>query len=147
MNAAGSNAERNIAILQAYFDAINSWDFDAMLELLHEEISYELPYAPGPFPRVTKGLDDVMAFLRGVPDFAEEENLSDFEIHAFADDPNELVAEYRSDMKLTSGRDYKNTYVVRATIRDGRILRFVEYFDAVPLVEALGGSVSIPEAT
>lgn len=147
MNAAGSTAESNIAILQAYFDAINSWDFDAMLELLHEEISYELPYAPGPFPRVTKGLDDVMAFLRGVPDFAEEENLSDFEIHAFADDPNELVAEYRSDMKLTSGRDYKNTYVVRATIRDGRILRFVEYFDAVPLVEALGGSVSIPEAT
>jgi ketosteroid isomerase-like protein len=132
------------AILRRYLEAINAWDFAAMRELLHVDISYELPYAPGPFPRVTKGLDNVMAFLESVPDFAEEENLSDVVVHELADDVRELVAEYRSNMKLTSGQPYANSYVVRATIRDGRILRFVEYFDPVPLIVAIGGSVELP---
>ena len=57
--------------------------------------------------------------------------MQDFSIHAFADDPNELVAEYRSDMKLKSGREYSNTYVVRATVKDGKLIRFREHFDAL----------------
>ena len=68
-------------------------------------------------------------------------------INQFADDENELVAEYRSDMKLTNGRPYANTYIVRATISGGRIVRFVEYFDPVPLIEAIGGSVQLPTIT
>jgi ketosteroid isomerase-like protein len=137
-------AARNVATLRRYLDAINGWDFAAMRRLLHDEISYELPYAPEPFPRVTQGFDAVMAFLESVPDFAEEENLFNITINAFASEPNELVAEYRSDMKLTNGRLYKNTYVVRATIRDERIVRFVEYFDPVPLIVAIGGRVEVP---
>jgi ketosteroid isomerase-like protein len=105
-------------ILRRYLSAINGWDFAAMRELLHEDISYELPFAPSAFPRVTQGFDAVMAFLESVPDFAEEENLFAIVIHRFADDDRELVAEYRSDMKLASGRPYSNRYVVRATIKD-----------------------------
>ena len=140
-------SNRNADTLRRYLDAINSWDFEAMRTLLHEDISYELPYAPEPFPRVTQGIEAVMAFLQSVPDFAEDENLSDISINAFATQPNELVAEYRSDMKLTSGRDYKNTYVVRATLRDERIVRFVEYFDPVPLIVAIGGRVDLSTET
>ena len=47
-------------------------------------------------------------------------------------------------MKLTNGRPYSNTYIVRATIDGGRIIRFVEYFDPVPLIEAIGGTVHVP---
>ena len=140
-------SNRNADTLRRYLDAINSWDFEAMRTLLHEDISYELPYAPEPFPRVTQGIEAVMAFLQSVPDFAEDENLSDISINAFATKPNELVAEYRSDMKLTSGRDYKNTYIVRATLRDERIVRFVEYFDPVPLIVAIGGRVDVSAET
>ena len=87
-----------------------------------------------------------MTFLESVPGFAEEENLSEIVINRFADDDHELVAEYRSDMKLTNGRPYSNTYIVRATIDDDKIVRFVEYFDPVPLIEAIGGTVQIPSA-
>jgi ketosteroid isomerase-like protein len=139
-----STHEDGTVLLRRYLDAINGWDFAAMRELLHRDISYELPFAPSAFPRVTKGLDNVMAFLESVPSFAAEENLSDIVIHQFADDANELVAEYRSDMRLTNGRPYVNTYVVRATVSDRRLLRFVEYFDPVPLIEAIGGTVELP---
>ena len=138
-------AQQNIALLQRHLDAINAWDFDAMRAILHPDISLELPFVVGDFPKVTQGFDAVMEFMQAVPAFAEAENLHDFSIHAFADDPNELVAEYRSDMKLTSGRPYRNTYVVRATVRDGKLVLFREYFDSIPLLEALGGSVSLPD--
>ena len=136
-------ARQNVALLRRHLDAINAWDFATMREVLHPDISLELPFVVDPFPKVTRGLDAVMAFMESVPDFAETENLHDFRIHAFADDPNELVAEYQSDMKLTSGREYTNTYVVRATVRDGKLVRFCEYFDAIRLLVAVGGSVTV----
>ena len=139
-------AQQNIALLQRHLNAINAWDFDAMREILHPDISLELPFVVGDFPKVTKGFDAVMEFMQAVPAFAEAENLHDFSIHAFADDPNELVAEYRSDMTLTNGRPYRNTYVVRATVRDGKLIRFREHFDSIALLEALGGSVTLPES-
>ena len=145
MSTTDSNTD-SVQILRRYLDAINGWDFAAMRELLHHDISYELPYAPSAFPRVTQGLDNVMTFLESVPGFAEEENLSEIVINRFADDDHELVAEYRSDMKLTNGRPYSNTYIVRATIEDDKIVRFVEYFDPVPLIEVIGGTVQIPSA-
>ena len=137
-------AQHNIALLRRHLDAINSWDFATMREIFHPDISLELPFVIEPFPKVTKGFDEVMAFMESVPDFAEAENLQDFSIHAFADDPNELVAEYRSDMILKSGREYRNTYVVRATIKDGKLIRFREHFDSIPLLLAIGGSVTMP---
>jgi ketosteroid isomerase-like protein len=134
----------NIALLRRHLDAINSWDFATMRDILHPDISLELPFVIEPFPKVTQGIDEVMAFMESVPEFAEAENLHDFEIHAFADDPNELVAEYRSDMTLKSGREYRNSYVVRATVKDGKLIRFREHFDSIPLLIAIGGSVTLP---
>jgi ketosteroid isomerase-like protein len=140
-----NQAQQNIALLQRHLDAINAWDFATMRELLHQDVSLELPFVVDPFPKVTNGFEAVMAFMESVPEFAEAENLHDFSIHAFADDPNELVAEYRSDMKLTNGRHYTNTYVVRATVKDGKLIRFCEYFDSIRLLTAIGGSVTPPE--
>ncbi len=34
--------------------------------------------------------------------------------------------------------------MVRATVQDGKIVRFAEYFDPIKLVIAMGGTVSIP---
>jgi ketosteroid isomerase-like protein len=140
----GNLAQRNVALLQRHLDAINDWDFATMRELLHPDVSLELPFVVEPFPKVTQGFDAVMAFMETVPEFAEAENLHDFSIHALADDPNELIAEYRSDMKLRSGREYSNTYVVRATVRDGKLIRFREHFDAIRLLVAIGGSFTLP---
>lgn len=139
-------AIRNIELLQRHLNAINTWDFDAMREILHPEVTLELPFVVDPFPRSVSGFDNVMAFMESVPEFAEAENLHDFTINAFASDPNELVAEYVSDMKLKNGREYKNSYVVRATVRDGKLARFREYFDGIRLLRALGGDTVMPEA-
>jgi len=87
---------------------------------------------------------DILAFTASVPDFALSENLHDFEVHAFADDPNELYMEFKSDMTLKSGREYKNDYLARMTVKDGKVFRFVEYPEPIRLLYSLGGSINPP---
>ena len=131
MNNHAALAEANKALLQRHFDAINSWNFDDMRQYLHADIVLQLPFVVDPFPSEVSGFDAVMKFMESVPEFAEEENLHGFTISTLAEDPNELVAEYVSDMKLKNGNEYKNTYVVRATVRDGKLVLFREYFDGI----------------
>jgi ketosteroid isomerase-like protein len=138
-------AKQNRKLVEEYLQAINSWDFDAMRRLLHADISYELPFAPGPFPKVTKGLDPTIEFIQSVVDFIEPENLHDISVEEYASDPNELVAEYKSDTRIkATNLEYRNDYVVRFSIQDGKIIRFAEYFDPIKLVLAMGGTVSVP---
>ncbi|MCU1359266.1 MAG: hypothetical protein JWN99_555 [Ilumatobacteraceae bacterium] len=139
-----SLAEQNVALLQRFFDSLNSWDFEAMRQIFHPDVVVDLPYVFEPFPSEVRGFDAVMAFMEGVPDFAEAENLSDFSLHAFADDPNELVAEFRSDMKLRNGREHKNQYVVRATVCDGKLILYREYMNPIKLLMAVGGKIVPP---
>ena len=139
-------ATQNIALLQRFFDAINAWDFAAMREIFHPDISFELPWVIEPFPKKKSGFDETIAFMESVPEFAEAENLYGFTINVFADDPNELVAEYDSDMKLKSGRDYTNEYIVRATVKDGKLIMFREYMDSTKLLAAMGGGIRLPES-
>jgi uncharacterized protein len=130
----------NIDAVQAYLEAINRWDFAAMRGLLHPAVTYALPYAPPGFARRTQGRDAVMAFLESIPATVVDGsgNLQDVRIEAFASDPNELLAEYTSDMKLIpTGRRYRNEYLTRLTMSEGCILHFREYFDPIRLVAAL----------
>jgi ketosteroid isomerase-like protein len=134
--------ERNMAIVRRYIDAINRWDFDAKRELLAEDAVFEMPYAPEGFERRIDGRDNILAFVETIPSIIDAENLHDVRLETYYSDPGEIIAEYRSDMVLKpTGAEYRNEYVSRFTVRDGRITRFAEHYDPIRLVVALGGSV------
>jgi uncharacterized protein len=134
--------EQNMAVVRRYIDAINRWDFDTKRELLADDAIFEMPYAPEGFERRITGRDDIIAFVETVPAIIDAENLHDVRLATFHADPGEIVAEYRSDMVIKpTNAPYRNEYVSRFTVRDGRITRFAEYYDPIRLVVALGGSV------
>jgi uncharacterized protein len=133
---------RNLAIVGRYIDAINRWDFDAKRELLAVDAVFEMPFAPSGFERKIVGRDNIIAFVQTVPSIIDAENLHDVRIETYSSDPGEIVAEYKSDMVIKpTGAPYRNEYVSRFTVRDGKIKRFAEYYDPIRLVIALGGSV------
>jgi uncharacterized protein len=135
--------ERNLDIIGRYIDAINRWDFDTQRELLADDAVFEMPYAPDGFERRFVGREDIIAFVETIPSIIDAENLHDVRLETFASDPGEIVAEYRSDMLIKpTNAVYRNEYVGRFTVRDGRIARFAEYYDPIRLVIALGGSVN-----
>lgn len=135
---------RNIVLVRRFLDAVNTWDFDGMAELIEDDFVFEMPFAPPGFDRRIEGKGPFLAFVREVPSLIDEERLHDVTVETYASDPNELVAEYKSDMNvLTTGANYKSTYVSRFTVRNGRLARFAECFDAIALVLAMGGAVEI----
>ena len=134
--------KQNMATVQAHIDAINAWDFDRMRELLGEDALFEMPFSPPGFDRQIRGRDNILAFVETVPSIIDAENLQAVDMHTFHDDPGEIVATYKSDMEIKPKMTpYKNDYVGRWTVRDGKITYFAEYYDPIRLVEALGGSV------
>jgi ketosteroid isomerase-like protein len=137
-----------MAVASRYIDAINGWDFETMRELLAEDAVFEMPFAPDGFERKLVGRENILAFVTTVPDFIDAENLHDVRLQTYHADPGEVVAEYKSDMVLKpTGLEYRNEYVSRFTVRDGRITRFAEYYDPIRLVVALGGTVETGEAS
>jgi len=134
--------EANIAVVRRYIDAINAWDFDTKRALLAEDAVFEMPFAPEGFQRRFVGRDDIIAFVQTIPAIIDAENLHDVRLETYNSDPGEIIAEYRSDMVIKPhGAEYRNEYVSRFTVREGRIARFAEYFDPIRLVIALGGTV------
>jgi ketosteroid isomerase-like protein len=138
----------NIELVRRMINAINREDMSALEAVLHEEAVLELAYCPEPFPALTSPRDAIIAFISSVPGWLEPENLHDVRVETYASNPNELVAEYKSSTRVkASGAPYNNEYVVRLSVRDGRIIRFAEYFDPIRLVTALGGTVELPHRT
>lgn len=131
----------NIAVVRRYIDAINVWDFEVKDELLADDAVFEMPYAPPGWDRKMEGKATIMPFLKQIPAVIEAENLHDVRIDTLGSDPGEVIADYRSDMKMVIPVEYRNEYIGRFTVRDGRITRFAEYYDPCKLIIALGGSV------
>jgi ketosteroid isomerase-like protein len=72
-------------------------------------------------------------------------NFTGYRIDALEGRPGEWVAEYSSDTRvIPTDRPYRNTYISRFSVREGRITRLAEFFDPIVLVTALGGEVRMP---
>jgi ketosteroid isomerase-like protein len=136
--------QTNMAIAERYLQAINDWDFDVKRELLAPDVVFEMRWAPDGFPRRIDGVAAVMEFLAPLPESIITEGLYDIRVETLHSDPGRVVTFYKSDMKMVQPVEYKNEYVTCFTIRDGKIVHFLEYFDPIPLVVAFGGSVAPP---
>jgi len=140
--------QQTVDIVTRYIDAINAWDFDTKRTLLAPDVVFEMPFAPPGFQRRFASAEAYLAFARKAKDIVGDENLHDLRVETFASDPGEAICFYKGDMTIqASGAPYKNQYLSRFTVRAGRITRFAEYYDPVPLLVALGGSVAIDLAT
>lgn len=134
---------KNLDLVRAYTDALNTWDIDTMRDLSTEDVVFELPFRPPTFERETVGREAYMDVLAQARDHMIDgsENLHDLTLDTLASDPDTVIATYKSDMLLRSGVRYVNEYISRFVCRDGKIARFVEYYDSIILFRALGGTL------
>jgi ketosteroid isomerase-like protein len=130
-------------VVVAYLDAVGRLDLPAIEATFADDVELVLPYAPPGFPKVSHGRTEAMrVYPEGV---MEPMRFADYRIDALEGRPGEYVAEYTSDTTvLPTGLPYRNTYISRFSVRDGRITRLAEFFDPIVLVTALGGAVTTP---
>ncbi|MGX1596071.1 nuclear transport factor 2 family protein [Dietzia maris] len=138
--------KKNLELVRRYTDALNAWDIATMREMSTEDVVFELPFRPPSFGRETVGRDAYMEVLEQARDHMIDgsENLHDLVLDTLAGDPDVVIATYKSDMKLRSGAQYPNEYISRFVLRDGKVARFVEYYDPIKLFTAMGGSLVEP---
>lgn len=133
-------------VVRRYLDVMNALDIDALADLFTDDVVVRLPFAPNPVPKVTEGREAVLALYSGFPSLVSPLGFHDVRIEAMAE-PGDYVAEYRSDCTmLATGRPYRNSYIARFRVRDGRLAAFAEYFDPLVFLEAMGGTVQTPAA-
>lgn len=137
---------RNMEIVREYIDAINAWDFAKKSELLADDAVLEMPFAPEPFSRRLEGRENIIAFVETIPPLIDAENLHDVWMDTLHGDPGEIVCTYKSDMEINPDKvPYRNNYITRWTVRDGKVTHFAEFYDGIELIKSLGGTVETVE--
>lgn len=127
-------------LIREYVDAVNAWDFDRLEQLLDEQAVLELPYVPPGVESRYEGRATMLAFMREVAKHIPSENQHDLKLDTLHDEPGTVIATYKSDMRI-DGRPYRNKYVGVFKVHNGRVKLFVEYFDPIKLLVAMGGKV------
>ena len=85
-------------------------------------------------------------YYTALPEMVGALNFSGYQIRA-TESPGEYVAEYTSDATMrATGATYRNTYITKVTVTEGKIAELTEFFDPIRLVEAMGGAI-VPPAT
>lgn len=126
------------ALARAFLDGLSAMDVDAALSVFADDAVQEMPYAPAGFPDRLEGIAALRRQYGGLPDaFASMR----FVVDRVVASGDVAVLEYHGEVELTDGRRYDNDYAGIFEARDGRLVRFVERFDPIVLVEAFGDSV------
>jgi uncharacterized protein len=112
--------------------------------LIADDILWELAYAPSVgHPARLSGRDEVVrhvTWFRGAVDRFRFFNLA---IHPF-EDPAGAVGEVEAEGIIKStGRVYRQNYVVFLRVADGKIAFIREYFDPVRAAKAMGLSIVV----
>jgi uncharacterized protein len=109
-----------------------------------EDAVLALPYAHAGTPREVVGRDAIIDYVGLLGDHFPEGIFFGHTFDTLADNPNEVIARYSASTELlSSGSHYENTYVTLIEAREGKVVRYTEYFDPINWIEAQGGSVQL----
>jgi ketosteroid isomerase-like protein len=132
-------------IAQGYLEALSGRDIDKMRPLLHDDFVLESPYnLTGTNLAGESDSGDAWAGKEKACQKFEQafRNMVDMTIRDVdispTTDPDVVFAELRGDMTMATGKPYKNLYVLRFDIVDGKIRKVTEYRNPVTAAIAFG---------
>lgn len=127
--------DRNVAIATELMERFGH-DMDGWYDHLHDDIVMEFPFgACVGMPTRIEGRAACAAVFQAVCD-AVQVQFSNIRISPMAD-PNRLVAEY-TGYSEPGGTIYNQTYISVQEYRDGKMILFREYWNAVVVRDAFG---------
>jgi ketosteroid isomerase-like protein len=142
-----SAAIDTVGVVERFMAAMSTLDTVAMLAEVADDVVVRLPAAPPGLPREAVGKSAFAEFLAGVGLLWTSWSMPRCAVHALADDPDRAVVEYASDSVNSDGSPYRNTYLSMATVRGGRLVEFVEFFDTEQVARAVAALAATRGAT
>jgi ketosteroid isomerase-like protein len=134
------------AVARRYLAALETFDVSSVMVLVADDMIMEYPFRESgdnspENARIIKGRNAVeMALRQGLP---LEETIR-FELESFTSsaDRKTVFVECRGDMIMKGGRSYKNRYIFRVDVSDGKIKRVREYLNPVTAGLAFGRPIA-----
>lgn len=126
-------------LVRRSLDTFLAKDMKAWADLCAEDVVVEFPFAPEGSPARLEGRAAVYAYLRGYPDLIDVQRITSLRIHS-TDDPDTAVADWSvTGRVLANGNPYDMSYATFVTFKDGRIVKYREYWNPLAFLKALGG--------
>ncbi|MEV7329885.1 nuclear transport factor 2 family protein [Micromonospora sp. NPDC093244] len=124
-----------------HMEYLSSGRIPEWVALFTEDGVLEFPYAPEGYPTRTAGKANLHEYMKNFPEHFKVE-FTDLHFHETTD-PSLVIAEFKSrGTALATGRPYNQTYISVVETRDGKISRYVDFWNPLIAIESLGGSSS-----
>lgn len=126
----------NIDTVRASYDAFHRKDLQGVLAALAPDVSWIHPDGLKDFGLggVKKGHDDVVAFIRHVPEYISEMKLHP---HEFIEQDDRIVVFGTRDVTAANGRSATLRFVHSWKFVDGKAKEFEDYFDTAEFVRLI----------
>lgn len=113
----------------------------AWVDLFTEDAVLEFPYAPAGYPRRVTGHRDLLAHMER---FSASFRVEFTELHFYETvDPALVIAQLKCvGAAVETGRPYDQTYLSVVEMKDGRIDRYVDFWNPQVVTDALGAGAS-----
>ena len=134
---AGDRVTENTAVVGEFLRRLADRDVAGALDLFTDDVVVEFPFAPPTLPDRHEGKAAFARFLTGALGGTRRMAFAAVRVEPLAAaDRVAVVAEFRGDWELVNGRHYRNTYIVLAELRDGRIQHWREFFNPLVVQDA-----------
>ncbi|PWK59656.1 nuclear transport factor 2 family protein [Roseicyclus mahoneyensis] len=110
---------------------------DSLLGMFDEDVVFEFPYAPEGLPKRLDGVGALDAHLQKLGPLIDFGPMVLGTVHAAGDT---IIFEFSCTGKgVRTGAPYDQDYISVVTLRDGRIMRYRDYWNPTVVLTALGG--------
>jgi ketosteroid isomerase-like protein len=122
---------------RTHLDHLSSGRIAEWADLFTEDGVLEFPYAPKGYPSRVAGKEDLAGHLRSFTENFRVE-FTDLRFHETVD-PSLVIAELKGrGVALGTDRPYDQTYISVVETEDGRISRYVDFWNPQVVADALG---------
>ncbi|MGI0119950.1 nuclear transport factor 2 family protein [Zooshikella sp. RANM57] len=130
---------------QALGDKIDQ-SADGFIAMMAKDFVMEFPYAPEDGVKEIKGQDALANYLANLQDLIVLDRITVPKVYR-AQNSDVVILEFecRGHAKKT-GRPYNQRYISVITLREGKILRYVDYWNPLNVFDAIGSLASLKPA-
>ena len=122
--------------LKEYLDHLAGGRVEEWVDLFTQDGELEFPYAPMGYPSKVSGRSGLRQYISNFAKFFRV-HFIDLRFHDTAE-PSLVIAEFRSQgVALATGRRYEQTYISVVETIDGKISRYVDFWNPLVAERAL----------
>ncbi|OXM17195.1 nuclear transport factor 2 family protein [Paenibacillus herberti] len=127
------SSEKAVHIMSLFTISFIRKDYDSMLDLFDEDVIFEFPYAPQPYPKQLVGKAALKQHLDMLEDMLEITSFTTPIVHVSADTPVFIAQFEGSGTVLAEGMPYEQQYISVVEVKDDKIIRYQDYWNPLAL--------------